>query len=145
VAICPRWKADYRGRVIGARALVDELGLGPDQLGPKEGLAMVNGTSVMTGIAALCVHDMQNLLALSFGAHGLLFQGLGATNQSFHPFISEHKPHPGQVAAAHVMLELLSGSKLIADELEGQHEFRGGDDPGSLLVTLLTPIYGSGR
>jgi phenylalanine ammonia-lyase len=123
------WKSDYQGRVVGARTLVDELGLGPMQLGPKEGLAMVNGTSVMTAIAAGCVFDAKNLLALSFGAHGLLFQGLGATNQSFHPFISQHKPLPGQVAAATVMLQMLSGSALIADELDGQHEFRGGDEP----------------
>jgi phenylalanine ammonia-lyase len=123
------WKVDYQGRTVGARTLVDELGLGPDELGPKEGLAMVNGTSVMTAIAAGCVYDMQNLLALSFGAHGLLFQGLGATNQSFHPFISQHKPQPGQVAAAAVMRELLGGSDLIADEMDGQHEFRGGDEP----------------
>lgn len=123
------WKVDYQGRVVGARTLVDELGLGPETLGPKEGLAMVNGTSVMTAIAAGCVHDMQNLLALSFGAHSLLFQGLSATNQSFHPFIHEHKPLPGQMAAAQVMLQLLQGSGLIADELEGQHEFRGGEQP----------------
>lgn len=123
------WKVDYDGREVGARTLVDEIGLGPEQLGPKEGLAMVNGTSVMTAIAAGCVYDMQNLLALAFGAHGLLFQGLGATNQSFHPFISQHKPQPGQVVAANVMRELLGGSDLIADEMDGQHEFRGGDEP----------------
>ncbi len=123
------WKVDYQGRVVGARTLVDTLGIGPETLGPKEGLAMVNGTSVMTAIAAGCVHDMQNLLALSFGVHALLFQGLAATNQSFHPFIHQHKPLPGQVAAADVMLQLLKGSILIADELDGQHEFRGGDEP----------------
>jgi phenylalanine ammonia-lyase len=123
------WKSDYQGEVIGARSLVEKLGIGTVKLGPKEGLAMVNGTSVMTAIAAGCVFDTQNLLALAFGAHGLLFQGLGATNQSFHPYISEHKPLPGQVTSAAVMLQLLSGSKLIADELDGQHEFRGGDQP----------------
>lgn len=123
------WKLDYQGREVGARTLVNELGIGTETLGPKEGLAMVNGTSVMTAIAAGCVHDMQNLLALSFGAHSLLFQGLSATNQSFHPFIHEHKPQPGQVSAAQVMLQLLQGSALIADELEGQHEFRGGEQP----------------
>lgn len=123
------WKVDYQGQEVGARTLVNELGIGTETLGPKEGLAMVNGTSVMTAIAAGCVHDMQNLLALSFGAHSLLFQGLSATNQSFHPFIHEHKPLPGQVSAAQVMLQLLQGSALIADELEGQHEFRGGEQP----------------
>ena len=123
------WKSDYQGREVGARSLMKELGLEPTRLGPKEGLAMVNGTSVMTGIAAGCIHDARNLLALSFGAHSLLFQGLGATNQSFHPYIHQHKPLPGQVIAAQTMLELLQGSKLICDELDGQHEFRGGDEP----------------
>ena len=123
------WKVDYRGREVGAATLLGELGLEKETLGPKEGLAMVNGTSVMTGIAANVLHDTRRLLALGFGAHALLMQGLGATNQSFHPFIHAHKPHAGQVAAAGVMLDLLTGSGLIADELGGQHEFRGGDEP----------------
>ncbi|MGV3591546.1 MAG: aromatic amino acid lyase, partial [Gammaproteobacteria bacterium] len=40
-----KWKADYQGRVVGARTLVDELGLGPGPLGPEGGLAMGDGTS----------------------------------------------------------------------------------------------------
>ena len=123
------WKVNYQGKEVGAQTLLKELGLEREVLGPKEGLAMVNGTSVMTGIAANVVYDAKNLLALSFGAHALLFQGLNATNQSFHPFIHAHKAFPGQVSAAQVMLELLTGSKLIEDELGGQHEFRGGDEP----------------
>jgi len=123
------WKLDYRDSTIGAETLLTELGLEKETLGPKEGLAMVNGSSVMTGIAANVVYDARYLLALSFGAHARLFQGLGATNQSFHPFIHANKAHAGQVAAASVMLDLLAGSKLITDELEGQHEFRGGGEP----------------
>ena len=123
------WKVDYKGEEVGAQTLLTKLGLEREELGPKEGLAMVNGTSVMTGIAANVVYDARNLLALAFGSHALLFQGLYATNQSFHPFIHERKPMPGQIAAASTMLDLISGSKLIADELQGQHEFRGGDEP----------------
>ena len=123
------WKVDYQGRELGAQTALKELGLDKEELGPKEGLAMVNGTAVMSGIAAGVVYDTRNLLALSFGAHALLFQGLGATNQSFHPFIHKQKPFNGQLASASVMLELLTGSQLICDELSGQHEFRGGDEP----------------
>ena len=123
------WTLDYQGQEIGAVDLLEKLGLPREELEPKEGLAMVNGTSVMTGIASGVVYDTSNLLALSFGAHALLFQGLGATNQSFHPFIHQHKALPGQVKSAQVMLDLLSGSKLICDELDGQHEFRGGEEP----------------
>lgn len=123
------WTVDYGGRELGAVELLRELGLDRETLGPKEGLAMVNGTSVMAGIAANVVHDTQGLLALAFGAHALLMQGLGATNQSFHPYVHALKPHAGQVISAELMLGLLAGSKLIADELDGQHEFRGGDEP----------------
>lgn len=123
------WLVDYQGEALGAQTVLKKMGLEREELGPKEGLAMVNGTSVMTGIAANVVYDIRNLLALSFGAHALLFQGLGATNQSFHPFVHARKPFPGQISAAATMLDLLTGSKLIADELQGQHEFRGGDEP----------------
>jgi phenylalanine ammonia-lyase len=123
------WTVSYRGRDLGAKALLEELGLKPETLAPKEGLAMVNGTSVMTGVAANVVSDCRDSLALACGVHALLLQGLGATNQSFHPFIHAVKPLRGQVAAAGAMLELIDGSKLISDELSGQHEFRGGDEP----------------
>ncbi|HMB74710.1 MAG TPA: aromatic amino acid ammonia-lyase, partial [Gammaproteobacteria bacterium] len=123
------WTVDYRGEELGAVQVLRELGLDRETLGPKEGLAMVNGTSFMTGAAANVVHDTRTLLALSFGAHSLLMQGLGATNQSFHPYVHALKPHAGQVISAQVMLELLAGSKLIVDELDGQHEFRGDDEP----------------
>ncbi|MDT8398077.1 MAG: aromatic amino acid ammonia-lyase [Pseudomonadales bacterium] len=123
------WKSDYQGREVDAVSLLAELGLEPLRLGPKEGLAMVNGTAVMTGIAAGCVHDAGNMLALAMGAHALLLQGLAGTNQSFHPFIHQHKPLNGQLRAAQAMLDLLEGSQLICDELDGRHEFRGGDEP----------------
>ena len=63
---------------------------------------MLNGTSVMTGIAANCVYDAQLLLALAMGTHALAIQGLSGTNQSFHPFIHSLKPHPGQRWAASI-------------------------------------------
>ncbi len=111
------FKVDFNGEEIDAVTALKRLGLPQIRLAPKEGLAMTNGTSVMTGIASNCVHDTQNLLALTMGVHALFAQGLAATNQSFHPFIHRHKPHPGQVWSAAQMLELLDGSQLIRDEL----------------------------
>src|SRR5262249_55416183 len=92
---------------------------------PKEGLVMINGTSVMTAIAALAVADGFHLLAVAMGAHALFIQGLRGTNQSFHPFIHQHKPHPGQIWVAEKMLKLLADSKLCRSELDGHHHYRG--------------------
>ncbi|MDN5213161.1 aromatic amino acid ammonia-lyase [Fulvivirgaceae bacterium BMA12] len=123
------YRVDFDGEELNAIEALGRLGLEPLSLRPKEGLAMMNGTSVMTGIAANCVHDSKRLLRLTMGAHALIMQGLHGTNQSFHPFIHDHcKPHEGQKWAATSMLRLLEGSKLIRDELDGSHNYRG-DQP----------------
>ena len=121
------FSVDFDGEETDALTALERLGLPRLKLRPKEGLAMINGTSVMSGIAANCVHDARVLLALAMGAHALAIQGLNGTNQSFHPFIHSHKAHPGQIWSAARMLELLSGSKLIRDELEVRHDRSSGD------------------
>ncbi len=119
------YTVDFNGEEMTAPEALKLLGLEPLELLPKEGLAMMNGTAVMTGIAANCTYDAQNLLALSLGAHALALQGLNGTNQSFHPFIHQSKPHPGQIWSAQQMLELIADSALIRDELDGAHDYRG--------------------
>lgn len=119
------YTVDFNGKELDALTALELLGLERLQLLPKEGLAMVNGTSVMTGIAANCVYDTKILLALSMGVHALAIQGLNGTNQSFHPFIHKLKPHPGQLWAANQILDLLLGSRLVREELDGSNHDRG--------------------
>lgn len=121
---------DFDGEQIDCLTALKRLNLPRLQLKPKEGLAMMNGTAFMTGIAANCMHDARILLALTLQIHALIIQALRGTNQSFHPFIHQHKPHPGQVWTAAHMLELLNNSQLSRDELKGMQEDR---DEGELL------------
>ncbi|EKU99204.1 histidine ammonia-lyase [Leptolyngbya sp. PCC 7375] len=125
VGLSEHYRVDFQGETMPAPEALKRLGLLPLELQPKEGLAMMNGTAMMTGIAANCAYDAKILLALSMGMHALAIQGLQGTNQSFHPFIHRHKPHTGQLWAAQHMLDLLSGSDLILDELDGVHDYRG--------------------
>jgi phenylalanine ammonia-lyase len=60
-------------------------------------------------------------LSLAMGAHALFFQGLGASDQSFHPFIEKQKPHPGQILVSSQMRRLLEGSQLIRKEFNGRN------------------------
>ena len=107
---------DFDGQTMDSITALNKLGLPRLKLQPKEGLAMVNGTAVMSGIAALCVYDAQILLALAMGVHALAMQALQGSRQPLHPFIHGHKPHPGQVWAAETLLDLLQGSVLVPDE-----------------------------
>ncbi|MDJ0736259.1 MAG: aromatic amino acid ammonia-lyase [Nostocaceae cyanobacterium] len=124
IGLSSDYTVDFNGEEMDAPTALEKLGLQPLQLLPKEGLAMMNGTSVMTGIAANCVQDTKILLALSVAVHALAIQGLSGTNQSFHPYIHKLKPHSGQVWTGEQMLELLTGSSLIRDELDGSHDYR---------------------
>ncbi len=119
------FKVNWNGAELDAITALERLGLPRISLEPKEGLALVNGTSVMTGIAALCVAKSYTLFALTLGAHALFIQGLNATNQSCHPFIHQHKPHPGQRWTAAHLLDLLVASRLSRDELPGRNNHRG--------------------
>jgi len=127
IGLDPCFRVDYQGKEIDAQTMLARLGLPQLHLEPKEGLAMVNGTSIMSGMAATCLYDAKVLLELAMGAHGLFSQALRGSNQSYAPFIHSHKPHPGQQWAATAMLVLLEGSKLVRDELHGVREHRHGE------------------
>jgi len=124
IGLDPAYKVSLQGEDLDSITALSQAGLSPFSLAPKEGLAVINGTSVMTGMAANCMYEAEALLSMCLGAHALFFQGLGASNQSFHPAIQAYKPHIGQAWIAERMLELLQGSHMIRDELEGGSQYR---------------------
>jgi len=135
------FEVDFQGERMDCRRALARLGLEPFALGPKEGLGMVNGTSVMSGIAANCLYEARNLIALTFGFQALAFQALEASDQSFHPFIHQVKPHPGQILAADLMLRLLKGSRLSRHELDGHHDTREGQPVQDRYSLRCLPQY----
>ncbi|MGN6549933.1 MAG: HAL/PAL/TAL family ammonia-lyase [Pararhizobium sp.] len=107
-----RRKVFYKDAVIDAAEAFAAEGLEPLVLQPKEGLALVNGTAFMTGIGALVVHDAEELARLSDICTALTVEVLKGNKDAFAPFVSETKPHPGQIRSAATILGLLDGSRL---------------------------------
>ena len=107
------FKVDFRGEEMDSISALERLGLTRMRLAAKEGLAIMNGTSVLTGIAANCIAETRQLLALSMGVHALVIQGLAAKTQPFEPFIHQQKPHPGQIWTAAQLLDILDGSRMV--------------------------------
>jgi len=99
-------------RMDGSRALA-KIGLEPLELMAGEGLALINGTQVMTGIASLVVHDAIRLAKLADIACAMSLEVLMGSNSEFDPRIHEIRPHPGQVASADNMLRLTADSGII--------------------------------
>lgn len=103
----------FEGRIVPARSALAAVGLEPLVLEPKEGLALINGTSMSTAIAGRCLWDARELLSVTLGVHALLIQALGANMEAFDPFVHALKPHPGQLQVAERMRGLLDGSALV--------------------------------
>ena len=95
-------------REVDNGTALDALGLEPLEMLPKEGLAMVNGTSFSAAIGLNCVHSARDYLALSFVTHTMMTRALLGYEEPFASFVHESKPHPGQVWAARMMRKLLN-------------------------------------
>ncbi|GKT90204.1 phenylalanine ammonia-lyase [Colletotrichum tofieldiae] len=100
-------------RVTRADVALSEAGITPISLHAKEGLAIVNGTAVSTGVAALAAHESLHLAALSQVLTAMSVEALRGSDESFEPFIARVRPHPGQVDSARNIKAFLTGSRLL--------------------------------
>lgn len=108
-----RRSAWFRGRPAdAARALAAE-GLCPFQFAPKEPLAIMNGTSVMTALAILATDRLERTLEHIERASALATEVLLGRSQAFAPLVHAVKPHPGQVESARRVRRALRGSRLL--------------------------------
>ena len=108
-----RGQAFYKGRKIsGARALKN-CGLSPLRLESGEGLALVNGTQVMTAIGALAVYDALRLSKITDIAAAMSLEVLMGSRTEFNAKIHRVRPHPGQAACAENMERLTRDSEII--------------------------------
>jgi phenylalanine ammonia-lyase len=113
IGLDPSFRVERDGEELDAVSALSMLGLPPIKLRAKEGLALVNGTSMMSSISSHCVHETRRLMRLALHIHAMLAQALNASIESFDPFIHRNKAHRGQIAAARAMRELLRGSKSL--------------------------------
>jgi phenylalanine ammonia-lyase len=106
-------EADVAGRRMPASAALEAAGLTPMRFAPKEGLALLNGTTVMTAVAALMQIDAIRVLRALLGAVALSAEALEAPPQPFEPWVHERKGHPGQIAVAAFIREALADSQSV--------------------------------
>lgn len=106
-------EADVAGRRMPASAALEAAGLTPMRFAPKEGLALLNGTTVMTAVAALMQIDAIRVLRALLGAVALSAEALEAPAQPFEPWVHERKGHPGQIAVAAFIREALADSQSV--------------------------------
>jgi len=103
-------EAEFAGRRMAAAEALESAGLKPIPFAPKEGLALINGTTVMTACAALISVDARRVLEALLSAAALAIEATEAPAQPFDAWVQEQKGHPGQIAVASYLREMLAGS-----------------------------------
>jgi phenylalanine ammonia-lyase len=103
-------EAEFEGRRLPAAEALEAAGLSPMRFAPKEALALINGTTVMTAVASLVWVDAFHVLRALLGAVALSVEALQAPSLPFEPWVQELKGHPGQIAVAEYLRAVLDGS-----------------------------------
>jgi histidine ammonia-lyase len=97
--------------VDGTRAL-SQAGVAPIALGPKEGLALLNGTHLMASIGAQAVTEASRLYAAAQVAAAMSVDALLGSSVPFDPRLHDLRRRPQQQAVAARLLELMDGSEM---------------------------------
>jgi len=93
-------EAIYKSKLLSGKVAMEEAGINLVDLDAGEGLALINGTQVMTAIGALAVYDALNLLKTADVAAGMSLEVLLASNIELDKKIHDVRPHPGQIISA---------------------------------------------
>jgi histidine ammonia-lyase len=107
-------KVKYKGKVRDAAGLHPELGLKPLTLEAKEGLAMINGTQLMSAVGVLNAYDSMILCKTADIASACSIEALRGTDVPFDLRVHMLRPHPGQSIVADNIKRLLEASKILA-------------------------------
>jgi histidine ammonia-lyase len=110
---------DGSGLLVPARDALAEAGIAPLTLGPKEGLALINGTDGALGMLLLALADLGALLRAADVTAAMSVEALLGTDRAFAEDLLALRPLPGQAASAENMRRLLDGSPIVASHRHG--------------------------
>ena len=120
-----------------AEEVLKARGWSPISLGPKEGLALINGTQMMSALLAHSLQEMEHLWEQAHGIASLSLAAFEGLDAPYHPAVHALRQHSGQQASAARMRAWLEG----ADFLRGTHEWV--QDPYSFRC--IPQVYGAVR
>lgn len=111
-------EAEYKGQVYSGEKAMELAGIPIIELTEKEGLALINGTQVMTAVGALTMIDTINLVKVSDIAVAMSFEAQRGVIDALQPRMHTCRPHQGQIDSARIISHLLEGSKNVTKQAE---------------------------
>ncbi len=132
-------KVWYKGQIVSGAAALQQEGVAPVVLGPKEGLALINGTQFILAFAVKALQRLHNALEAADIIGALSLEGLMGTSKPFDPRLHAIRPYPGNQLVAHRLKLMLEGSEIMASHVDcGRVQ-----DPYSLRC--MPQVHGASR
>jgi histidine ammonia-lyase len=133
-------EVEVGGRVMPASQALMTAGLDPMVLEPKEGLALLNGTQMMSAIGALVLAGADRLARTASVASAISVEALRGTEVAYSAALQSTRPHPGQVQTAAELRWLLRDSSIQTAHHGDDHRVQ---DPYSLRC--VPQVHGAAR
>lgn len=111
-------EAEYNGEILPGREAMNRAGIDIVELVAKEGLALINGTQVMTAVGTLALYDGINLVKAGDIAASLTMEALRGVKDAYDLRTHNIRPHEGQLETAKNILSMIDGSTLITEQGE---------------------------
>jgi len=132
-------KVHYKGEILATVQLLQEYQMSPLQLGPKEGLALINGTQFIAAHAVKVVQRLENVLASANIISAMMIEGLQGSEKPFHSQLHQLRPYPANIAVAEQIRKLLQGSEIMKSHADCAKV----QDPYSLRC--IPQVHGASR
>jgi histidine ammonia-lyase len=142
-ALLGEGRIDVAGDTLPATDALPKLGMKPLELGPKEGLALINGTQASTAIALDALFTAERVFGAALGAGALSVDALKGSVKPFDQRISEVRGQPGQIRVAAEIRGLLDGSEILGShgrcgKVQDPYSFRCQPQVMGAALDLLT-------
>lgn len=135
-----RGRARFEGRELSASAAMQQAGLEPLTLEPKEGLSLINGTQAMTSLLAIAAIEAKKMMSVADAIGALSTDALLGCDTPFDSRLHRLRPHPGQLASAANLWNLMQGSELRESHRHGDSRVQ---DPYS--IRCMPQVHGAAR
>lgn len=109
-------EAFYQGKRMSGKDAMEKAGIKPVKLTYKEGLGLINGSQMTTGVGALVLYDAERLFANAQIASAMTIDVLRSILKAFDPRLHAIRPFEGQNAVAANIRTLIEGSAILAQK-----------------------------
>jgi histidine ammonia-lyase len=129
----------YKNQLMPTAEFFRKTGLQPIELGPKEGLALINGTQFIAAHAVLVLEKFHNCLTQADIIGAMMVEGLQGSIKPFYKELHDLRPYKGTIHVAHRIKSLLEGSEIMEAHIDCDRV----QDPYSLRC--MPQVHGASR